>query len=61
MSYLKNPRVENDHNDAGNVEGAEGRVDDEVGVVEGTHKRFFCECRIRQGFIRRGCIYLKRA
>jgi hypothetical protein len=33
--YLKYPEVEDDHDAAGDVEGADGRVDDEVWIVEG--------------------------
>ncbi len=33
--YLKYPEVEYDHDAAGNVEGANGRVDDEVWIIEG--------------------------
>ena len=34
--YLEYPGIEIDHHDAGDVEGPEGGVDDEVGVVKGT-------------------------
>ena len=34
IKYLENLVVEKDHNDAGYVEGGEGRVDDEIWIVE---------------------------
>jgi hypothetical protein len=37
--YLKYPEVEYDHDAAGDVEGADGRVDDEVWIVEGADER----------------------
>ncbi len=33
--YLKYPEVEYNHDAAGDVEGTDGRVDDEVWIVEG--------------------------
>ena len=37
--YLEYPVVERDHDEAGDVEGAERGVNDEVRVIEGTDER----------------------
>ena len=38
--YLENLKIENNHDDAGDVEGAEGGIDDELWVVKPTEVVF---------------------
>ena len=39
-AYLKNLSVQNNHDEAGDIERAKGRIDDKVRVVKCTNKRF---------------------
>ena len=40
INHLEDAVVENDHDKAGDVEGAQGGPDDEVRVIESTYQRF---------------------
>ena len=39
LAHLKYPVIEEDHDDAGDVERRQGRVDDKVEIIENTQRR----------------------